>query len=266
MRRERVAGIDFERGGSGPPLLLVHGIGGERCVWEPLLPRLTSERDVIAVDLPGFGHSPPLPDGVSPSPSALAHALAGLLDALGLERVHAAGNSLGGWVALELAAADRALSVAGLCPAGLWGAPLDQEGAPAKAGAHRLARRLRPLITLLMLSRRARRLALRGVVGDPDLVPRAAARRMISSYARATAYEATSIAMRTSRFTAAERLRVPVLLAFGERDRMIRPVRLDVPGARSLMLPDCGHVPTWDAPELIAGLLLETSGDRAVPA
>ncbi len=83
---------------------------------------------------------------------------------------------------------------------------------------------------------------------------------MVSTYARAPAYEATNTAMLASHFTGAERISVPLTIAFGERDRLIRPVRLPVPGARTLTLPDCGHIPMWDDPELVAQLVLETSG------
>ena len=132
------------------------------------------------------------------------------MDELGIASAHVAGNSLGGWLALELGKTERARSVTALCPAGLWGAPLDPEGAPARGGAQRAARALRPLLPLLMASRRARRLALAHVVADPDRVPRAAATRMVGSYARATAYDATNVAMRQAHFTGATRIAVPL--------------------------------------------------------
>jgi pimeloyl-ACP methyl ester carboxylesterase len=241
-------------------VVLLHGIGSELCVWEPVLEPLAEHLEVIAVDLPGFGHSPPLPKGVAPSPHALAGAVAELLDQLGVDRAHLVGNSLGGWVALELGKTERALSVTAICPAGLWGAPLRPPGAPpARGRANSLARALRPALPLLLHSRRARRLALGLVVADPDRVPRDAAIRMVDSYARATAYEATNAAMRETHFTEPEQIRVPLTVAFGELDRLIRPVRLDVPGARTLMLPGCGHIPMWDRPDLVAGLVLETA-------
>jgi pimeloyl-ACP methyl ester carboxylesterase len=255
------SGLNYRRQGEGEPVVLVHGIGSELCVWEPVLDPLAAELDVIAVDLPGFGHSPALPEGVSPSPQALAGAVAGLLDELDLERAHLVGNSLGGWVALELGKTDRALSVTAICPAGLWGAPLRRPGGPPVRGrANSLARTLRPLLPALLRSRRARRLALAFVVADPDRVPRDAAIRMVDSYARATAYEATNAAMRETHFTDPEQIRVPLTVAFGELDRLIRPVRLDVPGARTLMLPGCGHIPMWDRPDLVAELVLKTAG------
>ncbi|MBN1527496.1 MAG: alpha/beta fold hydrolase [Thermoleophilaceae bacterium] len=255
-----MASLNVERRGRGQPIVLLHGIGGELCVWEPVLEPLAEHLDVIAVDLPGFGHSPPLPDGAGPTPEALARAVARLMDELGLESAHLAGNSLGGWVALELGKTARARSVSALCPAGLWRGPLDPAGAPAPRGAQRMARALRPLLPAAMLSPALRRRALARVVAHPERVPRAAATRMVSSYARSTAYDATNVAMRQSHFTGASRIRVPLTVAFGEQDRLIRPVRLRAPGARTLVLPDCGHIPMFDQPDVVARLLLETSG------
>ena len=98
------------------------------------MPALAAEFDVLAVDLPGFGESPPLPAGQEPTPAALAAAVAGLLDELGIDRPHVAGNSLGGWVALELAALRPLASVALLSPAGLWpdGTPALRPAEPAR--------------------------------------------------------------------------------------------------------------------------------------
>jgi pimeloyl-ACP methyl ester carboxylesterase len=263
----RGTSLNFERTGSGPPYVLLHGLGGEHCVWEPVLEPLAERHDVIAVDLPGFGRSRALPDDVVPSPSQLAGAVAGLLDELGIADAHVAGNSLGGWVALELAKAGRARTVAGICPAGLWSAPLARGGQQVVRGrAHRLARRARPLIPVAMLSPALRRTVLSPFVAHPDRVPYSAAWRMISSYARATAYEATSAAMRADHFTGAEQVTVPVTLAFGERDRLIRPVRTSIPHARTVVLPDCGHIPMWDDTPLVTQILLDVAaqavGDR----
>ena len=251
--------LNLRRLGKGEPLLLLHGIGGELCVWEPVVEPLAERMDVIAVDLPGFGHSPALPDGVKPTPMALAASVARLMDELGVGSAHLAGNSLGGWVSLELGKTDRARSVTALCPAGLWGAPIRRAGAPARGRGHLVAQRLRPVLALMLLSRRARRLALAHVVAEPDRVPYGAARRMVSSYARSTAYDATNVAMQENHFTEPEKVRVPLSVGFGEFDRLIRPVRLDVPSARTVVLRGCGHIPMWDRPDLVTDLILETA-------
>src|SRR3954447_4814163 len=104
------------RRGSGPPLVLIHGIGSQWQMWEPVLDRLAQERDVIPLDLTGFGDSPQQPG--QPVVEALAEAVAEFLGELGVERPHAAGNSLGGGVALEMGRQGHARSVCVLSPAG----------------------------------------------------------------------------------------------------------------------------------------------------
>jgi pimeloyl-ACP methyl ester carboxylesterase len=102
-----MAALASNRTGAGSPMVLLHPLGSDRGVWDPVVPALAEDFDVLAVDLPGFGDSPPLPADVEPSPAALAQAVAGLLDELGIERPAVVGNSVGGWVALELAARRR---------------------------------------------------------------------------------------------------------------------------------------------------------------
>src|ERR671914_2840985 len=111
--------LDHHRGGSGEPLVLIHGIGHTWRGWKPMLPLLERSFDVLAVDLPGFGYSPPLPPGIESTPEALADTVERAMDDAGFERAHVAGNSLGGWIALELARRGRAHTVVALSPAGL---------------------------------------------------------------------------------------------------------------------------------------------------
>lgn len=230
-------------------------------MWEPVLAPLAAERDVIAVDLPGFGRSPALAEDMSPSPPALARAVGELVASLGLAGgpVHVVGNSLGGWVSLEMGRAGLATTVTCLSPAGLWGAPVARAVGPTRGTARRVASALRPVLPLLMLSGRLRRIALQAFVGHPERVPRRAATRMVSSYGRSTAYEATSYAMRSSHLEHPEEIQVPVTIGWGDRDRLLRPTPLRAPLAESFVLPDCGHVPTWDAPELVSDLILRGS-------
>ena len=95
--------INYHRTGSGPPLVLLHGVGHHWQAWEPVIERLAVEFDVIACDTPGFGRSAPLPAGVTPTIPAYVDAFEWFFAELGLERPHVAGNSMGGGLALELA-------------------------------------------------------------------------------------------------------------------------------------------------------------------
>jgi pimeloyl-ACP methyl ester carboxylesterase len=248
--------LNHVRRGRGEPLVLIHPLGGELVVWEPVLERLARERDVIAVDLPGFGRSRPLSNGVSATPQAFAREVAGFLDALGLERTHVAGNSLGGWVALELAKAGRALSVAGICSAGLWSRPL---GPRPGRDVRRLGRMLLPVLPALLRSTAGRRLMLRRSVGHPERVPPAAAARLVRSYLTSPGFEGANAEMRTAVFSGVEDIRVPVTLAWAELDRLVQRPPDTVEDWRTVVLHGCGHIPTWDDPGQVARLLLLAS-------
>ena len=110
--------LNHHRVGSGEPLVLMHGIGSRWQIWEPVMPRLVTERDVIAIDLPGFGASPMPPPGTPPGVQSLTQLVGEFLEEIGVDRPHAAGNSLGGWISLELAKQGRVRSATGLSPAG----------------------------------------------------------------------------------------------------------------------------------------------------
>jgi pimeloyl-ACP methyl ester carboxylesterase len=245
----------YERRGAGPPLVLLHPLGADRRVWEPVLPLLEPTRDVVALDLPGFGAAPALDGGVDPSPGALAGAVAESLEKLGLDRPHVAGNSLGGWVALELALSGRARSVTAIAPAGLWPQPL----MPKRGLARSAARVLLPLMPALLRGRAGRAAALAAVVAHPERVPPAAALHLVRAYAQAPGFQAVNDAMRAARFRGLERIRVPLTLAWPDRDRLVRrPAHLPAT-AKTAVLRDCGHIPMWDDPEQVAHVLLRGS-------
>ncbi len=225
-------------------------------VWEPVIERLAAERDVIAVDLPGFGASPPLANGANAGPQELAGAVARLLDELGIDRAHMAGNSLGGWVALELGRVGRALSVTSLCSAGFWRQPLGPRSGP---DVRALGRALLPVLPTVLRSRRGRRLLLRGTVGHPERVPPAAAERLVRAYVCSPGFESANAAMRASVFAGAKQIEVPVTLAWGELDRLVSPPRRVPLHWRTALLRDCGHIPTWDDPEQVARVVLRAS-------
>ena len=249
--------LGHDRRGEGPPLILIHGLGGSRRDWDPLLGLLESHHELITVDLPGFGASPALPGRVV-TPAQLAESVTDLLSHLGHEDAHTVGNSLGAWVALEVAAGDRALSVTGVCTAGLWSKVLGQR--PTGLNPQALARLARPVLPVVARTPALRRAALRGIMAHPERMPAAAVARTLRSYASARGYEAANNGMRAGRFDLdAAELDVPVTLIWGEDDYVVRPPRREPPGARTVRLADCGHLAMWDQPELVADAILETT-------
>lgn len=253
--RAPVLDLAVDRMGSGPPLVLLHPLGGSRHVWGPVTERLARERDVIAIDMPGFGASPVMPEGTLPDPAALAAAIGDFLDSIGVSEPHVAGNSLGGWVALELALAGRARTVTAIAPAGLWSRPL----LPKRGVARAAARGLLPLAMGLAGTGGGRRLALLGTVAHPERVPATDARQIIRDYATAPGFMAANTAMRASHFTHLAEIGVPVTLGWCDKDRLVRRPRTLPSNVSERVLRGCGHLPMWDAPEQVAQLLLDGS-------
>jgi pimeloyl-ACP methyl ester carboxylesterase len=253
--------LNHYRAGSGDPVVLIHGVGSQWQVWEPVLEGVAREREVIAVDLPGFGDSPTLPVGVAPSARALADAVASFLDGIGVERPVLAGNSLGGWVALELAARGRAKAVVGVSPAGFarpW------ESAVARAHLNSSARAAKAMpkqIEWLIRRPRGRVLAFGGIVGDPKSMPVQAAIGATRNLARSPGFDATMAVITRERFTAAAQVDVPVTLLWGTKDLVLFPWQVrralrDLANARHVPLRGAGHVPMTDDPATIVRELL----------
>jgi pimeloyl-ACP methyl ester carboxylesterase len=245
------------RSGAGPPLVLIHGIGLDRHCWAPVVPLLAREREVFVVDLPGFGESPPLDR--APAIAALADAV----EALGIDRPHVAGNSLGGEIALELGARGAARSVCALSPAGFsTGREPAFERACLRATAA-LARALEPYAERAMKPVALRTLLMAQMFARPWRVPANDAAAMLRTTARARGFEATLPQITRWRPAAP---RCPATIAWGERDRLLLTsrqaprARRVLPGARHVILRGCGHVPTYDDPAQVARVLLEASG------
>jgi pimeloyl-ACP methyl ester carboxylesterase len=256
--------LNHHRGGSGPTLVLIHGIGSRWQVWEPVLRRVASERDVIALDLPGFGASPMPPPGTPPGLPSLTRLVAEFLDGLGVQQPHVAGNSLGGWIALELAKQGRVRSATGLSPAGFYN---DREAAYARLSLKstvRTARLLAPRADRLTASPLVRTLTFSQVVAKPRILGAADAAASVRALAEAPWFDDTLPAIAAERFAGGEAIQVPVTIAWGAKDRLLLPrqgrraVRM-IPGARLVTLTGCGHVPTYDDPDQVARVLLDGS-------
>src|SRR5579862_5645053 len=134
-------------GGAGTPLVLLHGLGGTWHIWRPVLQLLEAHHRVIAITLPGHWGGPRLPEGAEPSIRVLADTLLVELRRRGVIQAHLAGNSLGGWLSLELLRRGFAISVTALSPAGGWSTRRDYQ---AVARPFRIVFALIPILLLLM--------------------------------------------------------------------------------------------------------------------
>lgn len=261
--------LAYARVGAGEPLVLLHGIGHHRQAWDPVVDILATERDVIAVDLPGFGASSALPSGLPHDLPTTNAVLGAFCAALGLDRPHVAGNSLGGLLALELGRENLVRSVTALSPAGFWTQAERRYAFGVLMGMRRTARSL-PLPLVERLSRTAAgRTALTSTIyARPARRSPAAVVAETLALAHAEGFAETLRAGRSVLFTD-DVPGVPVTVAWGSRDRLLVPrqgvrAKRAIPRARLVRLPGCGHVPMNDDPALVARVLLD--GSRAQSA
>ncbi|MEU9131385.1 alpha/beta hydrolase [Kitasatospora sp. NPDC048540] len=256
-----------ERRGDGPPLLLLHGIGHRWQGWKPVLDLLAREREVIAVDLPGFGASPPLPAGMPYTIASAVTVLGDFLRSIGVERPHVAGNSLGGLFALHAARQGLVSSATALSPAGFYRAA-GYRYASGVLNLHRIAARTpEPVRARLAESAQGRKLMFGMIYGRPERLDPRELLLDTRALLDAPGFRQTLLAGRAeqaTRFPADLPPDVPVTIAWGTRDRLLpnvqgRRARRLLPGARFIPLVDCGHVPMGDNPELVARILLDGS-------
>lgn len=272
-------GIDYLTAGEGPPLVLLHGLGDSAMSWQWVLPELARTHRVFAPSLPGFGTS--AKPSVVYSPEFFTSCMTAFLDTLELEQAVVVGNSLGGLVALRLA-----LAAPGRVPAlGL----VDSAG---------LGREVTPAMRLLTV----------GAIGTfvtawnstalgawqwalgvsallfahPTRVPRAWLAQLYRM-ARVPGYLEATVATARSEITlkgqrdreilldALPRLTMPVLVVWGERDRVVPPAHAQaavehLPRGRLALIPDSGHLPQVERPEHFTAALSRFLGEHVAVA
>ena len=259
--------------GEGPPLVLLHGLTGTWRMWTPVLPALAAHHRVVALTLPGHHGAAALPADVQLSLPTLADALEAQLDAAGLAQVHIAGNSLGGWLSLELARRGRALSVVALSPAGGWRTLQDLKRVVTQIdGAARMGARVRGLMAPVLRPGAVRRVAFRGTMEHVERIPPRAVGEILDDLVGCSVLaEFMASTERDEPFLGGmEHVTAPIRIAWAEKDRTIpfdrygAPLVERIPGAELVMLPGVGHVPMWDDPELVARTILEVTAPAAV--
>ncbi|MFJ8248943.1 alpha/beta fold hydrolase [Streptomyces sp. NPDC094466] len=264
-----------------PPALYVHGLGGSSQNWSALMPLLSGLVDGEAVDLPGFGDSPP-PDDGNYSVTGHARAVIRLLDAEERGPVHLFGNSLGGAVATRVAAVrpDLVRTLTLISPA-LPEWRVQRSAVPtgllAVPGVASLFTRLTKGWTAEQRTRGVMALC----YGDPERVSDEAFRNAVAEMERRLELpyfwdamtrsargivDAYTLGGQHGLWRQAERVLAPTQLVYGGRDqlvsyRMARRASAAFRDARLLTLPDAGHVAMMEYPEAVAQAFRELLDD-----
>lgn len=259
------------------PALYVHGLGGSSQNWSDLMPLLADRVDGEAIDLPGFGHSPP-PDDGNYSVSAQARAVIRYLDAAGRGPVHLIGNSMGGAAATRVAAVrpDLVRTLTLISPAlpelrpQLTAVPTALLAVPGITG-------LFGRLTHDWTPERRTREVLALCYGDPGRVSPEGFNAAVDEYARRLELpyfwevmersarglvNAYTLGGQHNLWRQAERVLAPTLLVYGGRDRLVsfrmaRRAAAAFRGSRLLTLPEAGHVAMMEYPETVARAVRE---------
>ncbi|MBF6342659.1 alpha/beta hydrolase [Nocardia cyriacigeorgica] len=256
--------LRYDRFGTGDPLVLVHGVGSRRQVWEPIIPALAESFEVIAVDLPGFGESEPLPHTTV---ATLADALADFLAAEGIDRPHLAGNSMGGGISLALGARGLARSVTAYSPIGFWDTAgriwCQQSLGKSKA----IGNRLRPALRKVLGTAAGRTAFLSLVIGKPWALDTEIAVATALGAMDAPGFDDALASFTDFRLPDPSALaELPVTIAWGNRDILLtyatqaRRAKAVLPGAEHITLHGSGHTPFYDDPAGCARVLLDRLG------
>src|SRR5690606_26841482 len=213
------------RAGEGEPVVLLHGFTATWRCWLPVLPELVARYDVLAPTLSGHDGGPQVEAGRQRSLAAGAEHVEAQLDEQGIGTAHLVGNSMGGALAIELAKRGRARSVVALSPGGGWTLG-DPEG-------ERIQRFFRRQLRVTRLAERrldgvmrrapTRRLAMRDIAVRGELIPPAEAVALARATLRCTVVDGVFAAIRSGEGLVRDldRVRVPTLVAWAERDRIL---------------------------------------------
>jgi pimeloyl-ACP methyl ester carboxylesterase len=257
-----------ESQGSGEPLVLIHGLGSARNVWKSIYSSLAEDFTVVAVDLPGHGETP-LPSEKRMDPRSLADDVVETMIALGHERFHVVGNSLGGWIALEIASAypERVRTVMGLAPAGLWLTPFRKRTA-AMARSRYLAQVSRPFASVLLRFAWAKRLGFKFVSPQWRRLDFHLCLDATNAMALATGYSSAWDGLLNNRFESSINPSIPISIIFGDSDNTLPALTcqercLTPPHSQWKVLTQSGHAPMWDRAEEVVEEIRALAGVRS---
>lgn len=252
------------RGGSGPPMVLLHGFTGSWRVWELVLEDLERHHDVLAPTLPGHAGGPPIGDRVTTD--EILDGVERMLDDAGFQTAHLVGNSLGGYIALRLAQRGRAESVVALAPAGGWvvGDPALGQTLAWFVEWQEAFRAIAPYVDAVVTTAEGRRRATSALTTRFAHIPPALVAHVINATAFCPGTQPLiDTALREGYHLDAERITCPVRVVWGTDDTLLpwpstaARYRHDwLPHADWVELDGVGHCPQLDVPLETAQLIL----------
>lgn len=258
--------IQYIRRGAGKPLLLIHGLGGSWRSWSPILKDLAKERELIAIDLPGFGATPPLPGEVSIR--TLADAVTNFLKANDLVGLDAVGSSMGARLVLELARRGGVLgAVVSLDPGGFWQGWQRHAFYASIYASIRLVRLSQPVMPFITRSAIGRTLLFAQFSARPWRLSPQLTLDETRSYAASPSFDELLHQLaygEEQKGLSKNATRAPIVIGWGRRDRVCFPSQAQramqlFPGARLHWFENCGHFPQWDRPREATRLILATA-------
>lgn len=255
----------FTDGVDRPALVLVHGLGSAGTIWKSLTPQLLKHFQVIAIDLPGHGVAP-LHKDEKVDPKSLAKAIVDeIAKTYKIYQSHVVGNSLGGWIALEMGALgpEKIKSVTALAPAGLW------HDGPTKRFPPSLDARILAKISQYFMKTAYRLPALKAL-GYKKIthlwreLSFESCRDSVLAMAKSKGYKPLWNALKNQRFESPVSPVVSVSIVFGDADLTLPPgiaQEKAIAPAHSdwITVDDCAHVIMWNYPDLTVDLIKKTA-------
>lgn len=264
--------MNYIRRGTGKPLLLLHGIGSSHHSWDLIIDQLATHRDVLAVDLPGFGDTPPLQGETSIG--TLADAVTQFLRDNDLLGVDAVGSSMGARLVLELARRGGVLgAVVSLDPGGFWRGweiPFFYHSVRLSA---QLVNRLQPVLPALTGNPVTRTLLFAQFSAHPWTIPAPVALQELRTFTPTPTFTELLDKLahgETQQGAPAGTIQQPLVIGWGKRDRVCLPSQSKLalalfPDAQLHWFANCGHFPQLDAPELATELILSVTDGSYQP-
>jgi pimeloyl-ACP methyl ester carboxylesterase len=233
-----------------------------------VLPALEEKHEVLALDLPGYGKSAPVAG--EPTVPALVDAVEEAMDAAGWDTAHVVGNSMGGWIAAELAARGRVRTMVATSPAGLWTEKELRYSRRVLRQSYAAAQRLAPYAERITSTAAGRRFAFGMTYARPERLTPGDAAYAIRAFAGSPSFLATLDWIESGREMprGLHSIECPARIIWGTRDLLL-PVRQadrwarHVEGAEVVRLPRLGHVPMGDDAALTAAKILEVTAPIA---